>query len=151
MSSKTKIVVLRMKELIYTGICVAFGLLFVIILLLVFLPKGKDDAASQDTPANAAYAPGIHSTQLILGNQTIDLEVVADAGGNISDIRFASLDESVTTMYPLLEPTLNSISTQFMETGTLENIEYDDSSRYTSLILLEALSKTLEKASLQED
>lgn len=151
MSSKTKIVVLRMKELIYTGICVAFGLLFVIILLLVFLPKGKDDAASQDTTANAAYAPGIHSTQLILGNQTIDLEVVADAGGNISDIRFASLDESVTTMYPLLEPTLNSISTQFMETGTLENIEYDDSSRYTSLILLEALSKTLEKASLQED
>ena len=42
MSSKTKIVVLRMKELIYTGICVAFGLLFVIILLMVFLPKGKD-------------------------------------------------------------------------------------------------------------
>lgn len=151
MSSKTKIVVLRMKELIYTGICVAFGLLFVIILLLVFLPGGKDDTSSQDTPANAAYAPGTHSTQLILGDQTVDLEVVADDTGHICDIRFATLDESVTTLYPLLEPTLSSISTQFMETGTLENIEYDDSSRYTSLILLEALSKTLEKASLQEN
>ncbi|MBQ7926211.1 MAG: hypothetical protein IJ335_07945 [Lachnospiraceae bacterium] len=150
MSSKTKIVVLRMKELIYTGICVAFGLLFVIILLMVFLPKGKDET-SKDTSANAAYVPGVHSTQLILGNHTIELEVVADDTGNITDIRFAALDESVTTLYPLLEPSLSSISTQFMETGTLENISYDDSSRYTSLILLEALSKTLEKASIQEN
>ena len=151
MSSKTKIVVLRMKELIYTGICVAFGLLFVIILLLVFLPRDKNGTSSPDTPANAVYAPGTYSTQLILGENTIDLEVVADDTGNISDIRLASLDEAATTMYPLLEPTLSSISAQFMETGTLDTIEYDDSTRYTSLILLEALSKTLEKASLREE
>ena len=35
MSSKTKIVVLRMKELIYTGIFVALGIL--LILLLVYM------------------------------------------------------------------------------------------------------------------
>lgn len=150
MSSKTKIVVLRMKELIYTGICVAFGLLFVIILLLVFLPKGKDNASSEDNPGNVAYIPGTYTTQLVLGDHTIDLEVVADDIG-ITDIRFAQLTDSVTTMYPLLEPTLESISTQFMETGSLESITYDDNSRYTSLILLEALEKTLEKASAQED
>lgn len=150
MSSKTKIVVLRMKELVYTGICVAFGLLFVIILLLLFLPKDKNNTSADDTPGNTAYVPGTYTTQLVLGDQTIDLEVVADDTG-IADIRFAQLSDNVTTMYPLLEPTLDSISTQFMETGSLENIAYDDSSRYTSLILLEALEKTLEKASAQTD
>lgn len=145
MSSKTKIVVLRMKQLIYTGICVAFGLLFVIILLLVFLPKSKGNDNPGTSAENTAYIPGTYTTQLVLGDQTLQLEVIADETG-ISSIQFLELNDAVTTMYPLLEPTLASISNQFMERGSLEEIEYDDTSRYTSLVLLEALEKTLEKA-----
>ncbi len=151
MSSKTKIVVLRMKELIYTGICVAFGLLLIIILLLLFLPgdkkKNSQDPSAENPATMGAYVPGTYTTQLVLGNYTVDLEVVADEAG-IASISLPELEESVTAMYPLLEPTLASISEQFMESGTLENIEYDDTSRYTSLILLEALEKTLEKATI---
>ena len=36
MSSKTKIVVLHLKELIYTGIFVILGILFVILLFIMF-------------------------------------------------------------------------------------------------------------------
>ena len=35
MSAKTKIIVLRMKELIYTGIFIALGLLLIILLIVV--------------------------------------------------------------------------------------------------------------------
>lgn len=41
MNSKTKIVVLHLKELIYTGIFAALGILFVILLIIMFLPKTK--------------------------------------------------------------------------------------------------------------
>ena len=41
MSSKTKIVVLRMKELIYTGIFVALGILLILLLVYMFSPKDK--------------------------------------------------------------------------------------------------------------
>lgn len=147
MSAKTKIVVLRMKELIYTGICAAIAILVIAILLLVFAP-GDDKSSNGDTPegsAGVAYVPGVYTTQLMLGDHTTSLEVIADETG-IASIRLTELNDAVTTMYPLLEPTLASISEQFMTTGSLENIQYEDSSRYTSLVLLEALEKTLEKA-----
>ena len=41
MSANTKIVVLRRKELLYTGIFAALGVLFIILLLMLLLP-GKD-------------------------------------------------------------------------------------------------------------
>ena len=39
MSAKTKIVVLHMKELIYTAIFVGLGILLVVLLFFMFLPK----------------------------------------------------------------------------------------------------------------
>ena len=45
MSANTKIVVLRRKELLYTGIFAALGVLFVILLLMLLLP-GKIGRAS---------------------------------------------------------------------------------------------------------
>ncbi len=146
MSAKTKIVVLRMKELIYTGICAAIAIVIVAILLMVFGPgKDKPEQNPAENPAGVAYVPGVYSTRLVLGDHTTSLEITADEQG-ICAIRLADLSEDISTMYPLLEPTLASISEQFMATGSLENIQCEDSSRYTSLILLEALEKTLEKA-----
>ena len=49
MSANTKIVVLRRKELLYTGIFAALGVLFIILLLMLLLP-GKDTDASYGTP-----------------------------------------------------------------------------------------------------
>ena len=56
MSSKTKIVVLRMKELIYTGIFVALGILLILLLVYMFAPKDKKNTATAD----AAYTPGVY-------------------------------------------------------------------------------------------
>ncbi len=42
MSSKTKIVVLRMKEIIYTAIFIGLGLLLIALLLIMF-PSWKED------------------------------------------------------------------------------------------------------------
>lgn len=49
MNSKTKIVVLHLKELIYTGIFAALGILFVILLIIMFLPKRKNDTPPSES------------------------------------------------------------------------------------------------------
>jgi len=147
MSAKTKIVVLHMKEVIYTGIFAALGILLIVLLAILFLP-GKEDRAEPNTaPASATslYIPGIYTTELILGGQNVDIEVIVDAE-SITSIRLVNLSEAVTTMYPLLQPTFDAVCSQVYEEQSLENISYSIESKYTSLVLLQAIGKTLEKA-----
>lgn len=157
MSAKTKIVVLHMKELIYTGIFVALGILFLVLLITMFLP-GKNESGGQSIPsdeagdeaaptsANALYIPGIYTTELVLGGQTVDVEVIVEQDA-VTSIRLVNLSEAVTTMYPLLQPTFDTICQQVYETQSLENISYTADSKYTSLVLLEAIQNSLDKAS----
>ena len=149
MSAKTKIVVLHMKEVIYTGIFAALGILLIVLLAMIFLP-GKEEASDADqntAPASTTslYIPGIYTTELILGGQTVDIEVIVEAD-SIASIRLVNLSEAVTTMYPLLEPAFNSLKVQILENQTTDDITYIQESKYTSLVLLEAIRKSLDKA-----
>ena len=156
MSAKTKIVVLHMKELIYTGIFAALGILFIVLLVIMFLPdkKNTSDTSGQETTegdstatsSSSIYIPGIYTTELVLGGQTIDVELIVD-DASITSIRMVNLSEAVTTMYPLLQPTFDSICEQVYETQSLEGITYTSDSKYTSLVLLEAIKSSLDKAS----
>ena len=149
MSAKTKIVVLHMKEVIYTGIFAALGILLIVLLVMMFLP-GKEEPADPNTaPASASslYIPGIYTTELILNGQTIDIEVIVDAE-SITSIRLVNLSEAVTTMYHLLQPAFDAVCSQVYEKQSLENISYSTEHKYTSLVLLQAIDKTLQKALL---
>ena len=181
MSANTKIVVLRRKELLYTGIFTALGVLFVILLLMLLLP-GKDTDVSSGTqaspngtaavemPDNVAdlgrssqfsaaedastggvadadntYIPGIYTTELILGSETANVEVIVNDHA-ITSVSLADPSETLTTMYPLLEPTMDSLNKQICETQDLSQVTYSAETRYTSLVLLEAVKASLEKA-----
>ncbi len=154
MSAKTKIVVLRMKELIYTGIFVALGILLIILLIVMF-SSGKDNnetPSDTDTVSDLSavsgtnvYIPGVYTTELILNDQAIDVEVIVNQT-DITSLRLVNLSEAVTTMYPLLEPTFESICDQVYERQSLEGITYETEHKYTSLVLLEAIRSSLEKA-----
>ena len=158
MSAKTKIVVLHMKELIYTGIFAALGILFIVLLIIMFLPGKKeesenvpdagaaDESISSVSASGSVYIPGIYTTELILGGQSVEIEVIVDAS-SISSIRMVNLSEAVTTMYPLLQPTFDSICEQIYEQQSLEEISYTSDNKYTSLVLLEAIEASLHKAS----
>ena len=157
MSSKTKIVVLHMKEIIYTGIFLVLGILLIIFLIILFVPD-KNEETSSPTPENpemsesdlsvdstSLYIPGIYNTEILLNDQAINVEVIVDQSG-ISSINLVNISTAVTTMYPLLEPAFNSLSTQIIETQSLDNIRYPQESKYTTLVLLEAIRKSLDKA-----
>lgn len=187
MSANTKIVVLRRKELLYTGIFAALGVLFLILLLLLLLPgKDTDASGTADSPDSTAetampdnvadlgratdgdtvaggdtadiatgaltavgsanvYIPGIYTTELILGSETVSVEVIV-SDHEITSLRLVDPDETVTTMYPLLAPTMDSLSAQICETQDLTQVTYSADNRYTSLVLLESIKAALEKA-----
>lgn len=145
MSSRTKIIVLHMKELIYTGIFIALGILFIVLLAIMFLPSGKKEKSREDGQTVNAYIPGIYTTSIELGGSVVDVEIVVDEN-NINSLRLVNLDEAVATMYPLIEPSFEELSGQITENQSLEGITYSDDSRYTSILLLNAVEASLEKA-----
>lgn len=208
MSANTKIVVLRRKELLYTGIFTALGVLFLILLLMLLLP-GKDadtSSGTPDSPDNTAetampdnvadlrrssqfsaaedastgavagnepildstsgavdnagavldsvsgsagtdntYIPGIYTTELILGSETANVEVIVNDHA-ITSVSLTDPSETLTTMYPLLEPTMESLNDQLCEMQDPSQVTYSAETRYTSLVLLEAVKASLEKA-----
>lgn len=144
MSSKTKIVVLRMKEIIYTAIFLGLGILLVLLLFIMFHPK-KDAPASS---GEVLYIPGVYSSALRLGSQEVNVEVAVDAD-RITSISMVPLSDAVATMYPLVQPSLQSLTAQICSSQSLENLSYPEESRYTSQVLINAIGQALRKASAQ--
>lgn len=145
MSAKTKIVVLRSKEIIYTGLFILLGILFIVLLLIMFLP-GKD-TGEPINEGEVSYVPGVYTTSLILKDQTVDIAVIVDEN-NINSISIVNLDEAITTMYPLIEPSLNDIANQILEKQSLNGITYLEDNRYTTEVLLDAIEVSLQKAAV---
>ena len=144
MQNKTKIVVLHMKELIYTAIFAALAILFIILLVYMFGSKDSDPAL--ETMAQAEYIPGVYTTSLTLNNQVIDVEVVVDEN-HINSVRLVNINETITTMFPLVEPAFDVIVEQIYNGVSLDNISYDQDTSYTSMALISAIRASLDKAS----
>ena len=141
MSSKTKIVVLHMKDIIYTVLFLAF--LAVLGILLIFMFR-KEPASSTDTEV-PRYKPGVYASTITLNDSSIDVAVTVDSD-RIKDISLVNLSESVAAMYPLLEPALEDIAYQIYEYQSTDAIVFNDDSLYTSTMLLKAIDQALEKA-----
>jgi len=147
MSSKTKIVVLHVKELIYTGILTVLGILFIVLLIIMFLPREEkpETVPTMTQTTSNTYVPGVYTTSLILNDNVVEIEVTVDER-NINSIRLVNLDEAVTTMYPLIQPSFEDLANQIISNQSLDGITYSDDSKYTSMILLNAITASLEKA-----
>ena len=141
MSSKTKIVVLHMKEIIYTGI---FLVLAIVLAVLLFIMFGKEKQADP-TSADVIYHAGVYTSPITLNDNTFDVEVTVDES-HIDSISLVNLSETATAMYPLMEPALDALSSQIYAAQSTENITYEEENKYTSLMLLDAIDKALEKA-----
>ena len=143
MSSKTKIVVLHMKEIIYTAVVVALGIILIILLAFMFIPKKEKAVDSKQQ-----YTPGIYTSTVTLNSTNLEVEVVVDST-HINAIRISNLDETVATMYPLVQPTVEYIAEQIYENQSLEDISYNEDSPYTSQIIIHAIEDALLKGKVE--
>ncbi len=148
--SKTKILVFQMKELVYTGIFVGLGLLLIILLIVMFYPSGGEDNAAETTTAEAAvYNPGIYNSQMQLGDTTLNLEIVVDES-QIKSVSLVNLDESVTTMYPLVKPSLEFLEEELVAGTPIDDITVSEKSKYTQTMLIDGIKNALSKATVEQ-
>ena len=146
MSSKTKIVVFHMKELIYTAIFVGLAILFIILMVCMFDKKGDD----KKTKETMKYQAGVYTSSILFNDNVLDVEVAVDEK-KIKSISLVNLDESTATMYPLVEPALESLSEQIYKKQSLENITYSEENQYTSMVLINAIEDALDKAEVKKE
>ena len=135
MSSKTKIVVLHMKEVIYTVVFVVLGILLILLLTFMFLPNDE-----KHTSKKQEYMPGVYTS--------LEVEVAVDSS-HINSIRFSNLDETVATMYPLIQPAIENIAEQVYDSQSLENISFPEDNPYTSQVIINAIDDALKKATVK--
>ncbi len=227
MSSNTKIVVLRSKELVYALVLLVVSVLIIMVAVSLFLPA-KDSASpapaqnAEETPdqmpsqtpsqtvpettpsgkpqngtsnstqtgnvggtetgtqnktpgetpnsstgetgtgtqnstsgtgtssAQNLYVPGIYSSTLLLGSANVELQVAVDKN-HINSITLTNLDESITTLYPLMSPTLSELASVILSEQSIDNISYGTENRYTSMLLMQAITEALDKAAASEN
>ena len=140
MSSKTKIVVLHMKEIIYTAVFATLAVILILLLLFMFLPKNKEAKISE-----AEYMPGVYTSTVTLNNTALEVEVTVDES-HINSIRFSNLDDTVAAMFPLIQPAIEDIAEQVYERQSLQDIQYSEENPYTSQIIIDAIEEALKKA-----
>ena len=146
MSAKTKIVVLHMKKLIFTGVMTALGILIIVMLILLFGHSSNDD--SNQESVDTMYIPGIYTSSVTIDGTPFDVQVAVD-DNHINSISLMNLDESVETMYPLIRPTLDELAKQIIDSQSISDITYSKNNQYTCRMLVDAVSEALKKASPQ--
>lgn len=160
MKSKPKIVVVKMREIIYTLLLLFLVALLIVCMVLMFTKKtGSSHSASEktaqgtqkqeiqgsSTDQNTLYTAGVYTTPITLGDSTVDVEVTVDQN-HINGIRLVNLSESTAAAYPLVSPALDHIASQILETQKLEDITCPQENKYTSQLLLSAISDALDLA-----
>lgn len=166
MSSKTKILVLKSRNLIWTAV-IAVILILLAILLASALHLDKNQSRSlpkqTQTPSAAAstilsdgllsdtsapsgsYIPGSYAASVSLGGDTVDIIVCVDKN-HINSIRARSLAQSVATLYPLVPSVLQSLESQILSSQSVQSVTYSDASQYTASLLLDAITRALKRA-----
>lgn len=150
--ASTKLIVLKSKEIIYTVIFLGLVALFIIILTIMFKkPATVSETASSNTTSETtepSYNPGTYDSTITLGESTLSVMVTVD-DHSIQDVALSNLDESVTTMYPLLSSSLEAINTDLQYVSSIDDLTVSGDTKYTSMLLINAIKEALAKAVVQ--
>ncbi|MDD7390652.1 MAG: hypothetical protein PUG60_13585 [Lachnospiraceae bacterium] len=171
MSSQTRIVILKMRTIIYTCIFIFLVLVLGVLLYLMFgRPEQETGSSGSSAPAvsaasgsNAAnvsgsstaavsgtgtslYQPGCYSAVLKLGDHSVNVDVTVNTD-RIESVSLSELPDGITDSYPLLEPAMEDLNEKIVTTQSTEYLTYDEKMQYTQTALTEAIKTALEKAS----
>lgn len=141
METNPKIVVFQLKELIYTVIFIVLAIFLILLLIFMFLPR--EDEASKET--SSKYVAGTYSSNIVINNIPMEVSVKVDSN-HINSIDFTNLSETVNTMYPLMESSLNDIEKQVLQNQSTQNIYSSVDNKYTYSILVDSINNAIKKA-----
>ncbi|MDR2648618.1 MAG: hypothetical protein LBB94_02720 [Clostridiales bacterium] len=137
----TRIFVLQLKDLIKTTLFAVLGLVLILLLVYLFVPRGKD---TEPAGSGALYIPGTYSAEIILNDSPVAVNVTVSAD-EILTVQMKSLEETQAVFYPLVRPVMETLAKEIVEYQTAD---LTPSSEYpvTGRIILDAVQTALDKA-----
>ena len=143
MGKSPKFMVFHLRELIYTLVFILLGIILIVSLIFMFL--NKNDNQTEDETSTGKYEPGVYTSCVTLNGNPMDLSITLDAN-HINAITIENISDTITTMYPLVQPAFDDIAKQIVDTQSLDNIQFADGSQYTYTILYNAIADTIRQA-----
>ncbi|MDR1663838.1 MAG: hypothetical protein LBR83_02820 [Clostridiales bacterium] len=135
----TKIFVLQMKDLIRTAVFAVLGLILIVLLVVLFIPK-SDGAQAE----SSLYIPGVYTSSIILNGEPVEVRVtVSDT--EITAVEMANLGEVQEVFYPLFTPTMNDLASEVLQYQSADIVPVTDYP-VTADILRQAVSSALQLA-----
>lgn len=136
----TKIMVFHLREIIRTVIFAIIGIIAIIVLVYLFLPRNKP---VQERNA-AVYLPGTYISQITLKKEPVNVEVkVSDK--EIISIELKNMAETQEVFYPLVKPAMERLAAEIVESQNL-NVHISSEDSVTSSVLLQAIKDALNQA-----
>ena len=143
--AKSRFVVLRMKDIIRTGIFVLIGIILLVALIWAIMPRSSGGSMAADF---GNFTPGEYTAYIILHNRPIAITVTVDEE-NILDIAMSELEEVIEVFYPLMRPTMAEIANHVISTQSTAK-EPPLEVMHTSRILLDAINLALYQAQVTD-
>ncbi len=138
----TKIFVVQLKEVVKSALYVILGLALIGLLVYFFIPK-KAEVENKGS-AKALYVPGTYSIELMLSKTPVNV-LVSVTENEIVSVKLDDLQDTQQTFYPLLEPTMDTLSSEIVKSQTSE-IPTTSEYTVTNQVLLEAVKIALMNA-----
>ena len=139
--SNTKIVVLRMKEIIYTVVFAGLGILLLVVLFFMFWSGDEDkETTGMVSSEEKIYSAGIYTKEMSLGDSKVELQVTLDED-RVKAVTIVGLDETVSAMYPLMKPSVENISNQLAAGVDIDSVELSDESQYTEKMIINEIKE----------
>lgn len=161
MSSQTRIVILKMRNVVYTGIFIFLILVLGVLLFLMFGRKTDDtgdasspvssalsNSASLTEASNQLYYPGCYNSVMKLGEYSVNVSVTVSAD-HIESIQLLDVSDEIADAYPLLKPAMEDLNEKILATQSTEYLTYDEAMQYTQTALIDTINLALKKAAAE--
>ena len=142
--AKSRFVVLRMKDIIRTGIFVVIGIILLVALIWAIMPRGSGSGSTDVMQSFGSFVPGEYTAYIILHNRPVSVTVTVDED-NILAIALSEMAEAIEVFYPLMRPTMTEISQSVISTQSTA-FEPSIENMHTSRVLLDAIELALYQA-----
>lgn len=81
---------------------------------------------------------------MTVGDSVINLQVVLDEE-QVKSVEMTNLDDTVSAMYPLMRPSVESISNQLAAGASLDEVVLSDEGQYTEKMILNEVDNVLDE------
>ena len=126
--SKTRFMVIKLKELIKTAIFAVIGAAIIFALIVMIVPKSSD----------AKYKSGTYTSSVSIGDETAAVSLTFSEN-EITDMAFVPTSDTFTVLYPLAQTTADEIKAQIMSSQSTDT-------QVTGEIILNGAASCIERA-----